>query len=206
MFRAIISVVLRGLRPQRIFSFEPKTQTPIQDSKECCSRSQMYMSESRREQVEHFPRSKAAVHRERDKNLFAQVFVATPTRLRRLFLGPAWSFLRVANYGVEAGNPQGKAICEILTDGAYLSGRTAGTSFVVGRLMCRESERFPSSRSKPTRRTMNLFVCSYMRSGCISCPYDWGATPSCSRLYKLCAFGRSDPEDGYDVVGGRCDL
>ena len=111
----------------------------------------MCMSESRREQVERFPRSKAVVHRERGKSLFAQVSVAMPTRLRKLFLDPAWSFLRVASYGVEPGNPQGKVICEILTDGAYLSGRTAETSFAVGRFMCRESERFPSSRSKLTK-------------------------------------------------------
>ena len=163
MFRAIMSVVLRGLRPQRILSFEPKLRLQFKIAK-CMGRSQsqMYKSESRREQVEHFPRSKAGVHRERGKNLFAQVSVGTPTRLRRLFLGPAWSFLRVGSYEVEAGNPQGKAICEILTDGAYLSGKTAGTSFAVGRFMCRESERFPSSRSKPTRSTINHFVYSYI--------------------------------------------
>lgn len=137
----------------------------------------MYMSESRKEQVEHFPRSKAVVHREPGKNFFVQVSVATPTRLHRLFLGPAWSF-RWVGYGAEARSPQGKAICEILSDGAYLSGRRVGTSFAVGRFICRESERFPSSRSKPTRskyyEAFCLFI--YMRSGCISCPYNWGAT------------------------------
>jgi len=95
------------------------------------------MSGSQKEQVEHFPRSKAVVHREQGKSLFARVSVATPTRLRRLFLGPAWSFLWKASYGVEAGNPQGKAVCEILTDGAYC-GRTEGTSYVVGKFICRE--------------------------------------------------------------------